>query len=176
MSATSKRLRCSLGRLGPGAVAGLFLACSCAAGGGQGTPSPSPAPTASGGPSVAEDLTFTGALSGRMAAGSAGDTYVCAASGGAFVAGPILGVVGGLQVEMNITKLSFQGPGSYTAGGVSFDVSADHYYPATGAAGTLVVAADLQSGTVDIGLAVNTDPNHVVAHVRGAWRCPPGGS
>jgi hypothetical protein len=111
-----------------------------------------------------------------MATGSAGDTYACASVGGAFVAGPILGNVGGIQVEMDITKLSFKGAGSYAPGGVSFDAGTDHYYAATGAAGTLVVAADLQSGTVDIGLAVNTDPNHAVAHVRGAWRCPPGGS
>jgi hypothetical protein len=89
------------------------------------------------------------------------------------VAGPILGEVGSLQVEMNITKVTFTGAGSYAPGGVSFDAGSDHYYPATGAAGTLVVAADLRSGTVDISLAANTDPNAVVGHVSGTWRCPP---
>jgi hypothetical protein len=111
-----------------------------------------------------------------MASGTAGDTFVCAATGGSFVAGPILGTVAGRQVELNIVKLSFTGAGSYTPGGVSFDAATDHFYPATGAAGTLVVASDLQSGTVDIALAANEDPNHVVGHVSGAWRCPPGGS
>lgn len=109
-----------------------------------------------------------------MSAGSPGDAYVCASSGGSFVAGPILGTVAGRQVELNVVKLSFTGAGSYTAGGVSFDVGSDHYYPASGAPGVLVVAPDLQSGTVDIDLAVNTDPNHAVAHVGGTWRCPPG--
>jgi hypothetical protein len=80
------------------------------------------------------------------------------------------------QVELNITKISFTGAGTYSPAGVSFDVDTSHYYPATGAPGTLVVDSDLQSGTLDINLAVNTDPNTVVAHVSGTWRCPPGGS
>jgi hypothetical protein len=122
---------------------------------------------------VAEDLSFTGPLSGRMTSASAGDMYLCASTGGAFAAGPILGDVGGRQVDMNIVTVPFHGAGSYSAGGVSFDTGNDHYYPATGTAGTLVVAADLRSGTLDIGLAANTDPNTVVGHVSGAWRCPP---
>jgi hypothetical protein len=126
--------------------------------------------------SASEDLSFSGALSGRMTSGTAGDTYICASAGGSFVAGPILGTVADKQVELNITKLSFTGAGSYAPGGVSFDVDASHYYPATGAPGTLVVAPDLKSGTVDINLAVNTDPDTVVAHVSGMWRCPSGGS
>jgi hypothetical protein len=120
-----------------------------------------------------EDLTFTGSFSGHMSSGSAGDAYVCSSTGGAFVAGPILGSVAGRQVKMTVTRLAFTGPGAYDAAGVTFDVDTDHYYPATGAAGTLVVAADLRSGTVDVNLAVNTDPNTVTAHVSGAWRCPP---
>jgi hypothetical protein len=132
------------------------------------TPSPSPAPTA------AEDLTFTGALSGRMTSASAGDAFSCAAAGGSFVAGPILGDVVGIQVEMNITIVGFTGPRSYAPGGVSFDTVTDHYYPATGATGTIMVAPGLQSGTVDIALAMNGDASHAVAHVTGSWRCPPG--
>jgi hypothetical protein len=158
------------------AIAGVAMLAVVACGG-SGTTSPSPSQSASAAAaSVPEDLTFSGRLSGHEASGTAGDTYVCAATGGSFVAGPILGTVGGQQVEMNIVKLSFTGAGTYAPGGVSFDVGSDHYYPATGATGTLVVAGDLQSGTVDIDLAVNTDPDHAVAHVRGAWRCPPGGS
>jgi hypothetical protein len=109
-----------------------------------------------------------------MSAGTAGNGYACASTGGAFTAGPILGTVGAVQVELNIVKVPFHGAGSYPPGGVSFDAGADHYYPATGAAGSLVVAADLRSGTVDINLAVNTDPNTVVGHAGGAWRCPAG--
>lgn len=159
-------------------VACLALIALSGCGGGATTPpnglsSTSPAASA---PGSAEDLTFTGRLSGHLASGSAGDAYVCAATGGSFVAGPILGTLGGQQIELNIVKLGFTGAGSYAPGGVSFDVGSDHYYPVTGAAGTLVVAPGLRSGTVDIDLAVNTDPSHVVAHVRGAWRCPPGGS
>ena len=40
----------------------------------------------------------------------------------------------------------------YPPGGVSFDVGSDHYYPMSGGAGTLAIASDLQSGTVDIDL------------------------
>jgi len=43
----------------------------------------------------------------------------------------------------------------------------------SGTDSSLVVASDLRSGTVDIDLAVNSDPKTVVGHVRGAWRCPP---
>ena len=157
-----------------GATLVLVAACGDSSTGSATTP-PAPSPTSSG-PSIAEDLTFTGALSGHLASGSAGDTYVCAATGGSFVAGPILGSLAGSQVELNIVKLSFKGAGIYSPVGVSFDVGSDHYYPVTGAPGSLVVASDLQSGTLDIALAVNTDPNQSVAHVSGAWRCPPGGS
>lgn len=74
---------------------------------------------------------------------------------------------------MNIVKISFHSAGTYPAGGVGFDVGSDHYFPATGTNSTLVVAADLRSGSLDIALAVNSDPNTVVGHVNGAWRCPP---
>ncbi len=117
-----------------------------------------------------------GALSGRLTAGVAGDAFLCAQSGGGFVAGPILGSVGGAQVELNMTVTSFKGEGAYSAAGVSFDAGSDHYYPPTGAPGTLVIGADLRSGSVDAPLAVNTDPDQAVAHVSGSWRCPPGGS
>jgi hypothetical protein len=144
-------------------LACLVLVAACGpASGAVATPSPpassSPSPVA-----VAQDLTFSGALSGHMAQGTAGDAYVCANTGGAFVAGPILGSVGTVQVEMNIAKLSFQGAGAYPADGVSFDAGSDHYYAATGAGGSLVVAADLRSGTMDIPLAANTNPTQVLA-------------
>lgn len=154
---------------------GWLSACGAPSSAGGDAKTPAASPSASS-PSVAEDLTFSGALAGRMTSASAGDTYVCASTGGSFVAGPILGTVAGQQVELNITKLAFTGPGTYSPGGVSFDVATSHYYPATGAPGSLVVASDLRSGTVDVSLAVNTDPNTAVAHVTGTWRCPPGGS
>jgi hypothetical protein len=31
----------------------------------------------------------------------------------------------------------------------------------------------LRSGSVDLDLAANSDPNTVVGHVKGTWRCPP---
>ena len=141
------------------------------------TPESSPfTANASGPPTapVAEELTFTGALRGQMTSGTAGDAFACAATGGAFVAGPILGTVAGTQIEMNIALLSFHGAGTYAPDGVSFDAAYDHYYPANGSSSWLAIASDLTSGTVDIALAANTDPNHVVAHVTGAWRCPKG--
>jgi hypothetical protein len=115
-----------------------------------------------------------GPLAGHMTSAGRGDTYVCTGSSTQFVAGPIVGDVGGKNVSMNITKITFQGPGSYPAGGVSFDEGSNHYFPATGAPhGALVVNSDLRSGTVDIDLAANSDPNTVVGHVAGSWRCPP---
>jgi hypothetical protein len=159
------------------AVALAFLLCLMATGCGADAPpehgpSPSPSPSAAG-PTVPENLTFTGALAGHMSSGAAGDLYVCVWTGGNYVAGPILGVAGGRQVQMSITKVSFNGAGTYPAGGVSFDSGADHYYPATGAGGTLMVGSDLRSGAVDISLAADTDPNTVVGRVSGTWRCPP---
>lgn len=108
-----------------------------------------------------------------MSAAHRGDTYVCAGTIGSFVAGPIVGEVAGRQVTLNITKLSFHGSGTYEAGGVGFDVGPDHYFPTIANPGTLVVASDLRSGTVDMDLAVNSDPNTKVGHVSGSWRCPP---
>ena len=108
-----------------------------------------------------------------MTSAHRGDTYVCTGGGSSYVAGPIVGDVGGKEVSLNITKISFHGAGSYPGGGVGFDVNGDHYYPALGNAGTLVVSRDLRSGTVDLALAVNTDPSTVVGHVTGTWRCPP---
>jgi hypothetical protein len=135
--------------------------------------SPAASPTSSSG-AIAEDLTFTGALAGHMSSGHRGDTYVCTGNTKQFVAGPIVGDVGGKQVSINITKVTFNGPGRYPGGGVGFDEGANHYFPATGASQTgLVVNADLRSGSFDLDLAANSDPNTVVGHVSGSWRCPP---
>jgi hypothetical protein len=156
-------------------VLGGIVALACGGGGNAAsgsTPSSAASPSAAGG-KVAEDLTFTGPLAGHMSSGVRGDTYICASTGASYVVGPIVGDVGGKQVSMNITKISFKGPGSYPAGGVGFDVGSDHYYPATGAAQSeLVVNADLRSGTVNIDLAANSAPSTVVGHVSGTWRCP----
>jgi hypothetical protein len=160
-----------ISRLAIGVSTLVLLACS-ACGGGTSTASGGSSPSSSNG-QVAEDLTFTGALSGHMSSAHRGDTYVCAGSTSSLAAGPIVGDVGGKAVTMNIVKITFHGAGTYPAGGVGFDVGADHYFPATGTNSTLVVASDLRSGTVDIALAVNSDPNTVVGHVTGAWRCPP---
>ena len=89
----------------PACAAALAL-CACGGAGATtaetsatATATASPAPA---GASVTEDLTFTGAVSGHLAAGTAGDAYACAATGGSCVAGPILGTLGGSQVELNI--------------------------------------------------------------------------
>lgn len=153
----------------------LLVMWAAACGGSGSAPGPlavaSPSP-ASG--TIAEDLTFTGQLAGHMSSGGRGDTYVCAGSSTQLVVGPIVGDVGGKQVTMNIVKITFHGPGSYPGGGLAFDEGSNHYFPATGASQTgLVVNADLRSGSVNIGLAANSDPNTVVGHVSGTWRCPP---
>ncbi len=124
--------------------------------------------------SIAEDLTFTGPLAGHMGSGTRGNTYVCTGGATQFVAGPIVGDVGGKQVSLNIVKISFHGPGSYPGGGVGFDQGSNHYFPATGTSPAgLVVNADLRSGAMNLDLAANSDPNTVVGHVSGTWRCPP---
>jgi hypothetical protein len=136
--------------------------------------SPASSPSAASSATIAEDLTFTGPLAGHMTSARRGDTYVCTGSSTQFVAGPIVGDVGGKNVAMSITKISFHGPGSYPGGGVGFDEGSNHYFPATGASQTgLVVNADLRSGSLDLDLAANSDPNTVVGHVKGTWRCPP---
>ena len=162
-------------RFAAGTTAAILLLTGLAGCGDAGTtPVPAGSPAESPTRSVAEDLTFTGALAGRMTSAGAGDAFACAPTAGAFVAGPILGIVAGSQIELNIAVLSFHGAGTYPPDGVSFDAAYDHYYPASGSSGTLVIAPDLRSGTVDIPLAVNSDSGHVVGHVSGAWRCPTG--
>lgn len=157
------------------AIVAAVLTAACGGGtssaGGASSPAAS-APASSATGEAAEDLTFTGALSGHMSTAHRGDTYVCAGSSGSFVAAPIVGEVSGKEVILSITKISFHGAGTYEAGGVGFDVGSDHYFPTTGNPGTLVVASDLRSGTVDMDLAVNSDPNTKVGHVSGSWRCP----
>src|SRR5581483_4331891 len=163
-------------------TAALILLVTIVGGCGEGSAVPPPASpsiapvTASAGESAAEDLTFSGALTGRVTAGAPGDAFVCATTAGSFVAGPILGTLEGAQIELNIVLLSFHGAGTYPPQGVSFDVALHHYYAAAGASGQLAIAPDLMSGTLDVALAADTDPNHAVAHVTGAWRCPKGGT
>ena len=140
---------------------------------------PSPSATAAG--EVSEDLTFSGALSGRMRTARRGEMYVCAGGNvapsnpnttGQLVVGPIVGDVDGRKVQMNITKISYRGPGSYDAGGVGFDVGGDHYFPANAPSGKLVVDPGGRSGTLAIDLAKNSAPSTVVGHVEGSWQCP----
>jgi hypothetical protein len=162
------------------ALAFLAVASACggnspsSAGSSPAGSGPAASPTAASSGTIAEDLTFTGPLAGHMTSAGRGDTYVCTGSNTQFVAGPIVGDVGSKKVSLNITKVSFHGPGSYPGGGVGFDEGSNHYYPATGASQTgLVVNPDLRSGSMDLDLAANSDPNTVVGHVTGTWRCPP---
>ena len=119
-----------------------------------------------------------------MTKGHRGNTYVCsggnfvpktASANGSLAVGPIVGDVDGKTIQMNITKISYHGPGSYDAGGVSFNVGSDHYFPANAPSGTLTVSQDGRGGTVKIELAKNSAPGTVVAHVEGAWHCPADG-
>jgi hypothetical protein len=149
-------------------------------------PSTDAAPPVAGGADggVSEDLVFTGALSGHMTAGRRGNTYVCAGgnfappsaatqtNNSALAIGPIVGDVGGTEVQMNVTRLNYAGPGSYDAAGVGFDAGADHYYQVRGQAGSFTVNSDGRGGTVEMDLAVNSDPTTAVGHVQGAWQCP----
>jgi hypothetical protein len=154
------------------AVAMLFVVAGCG-GGSPSTGGSASSPGASSG-TIAEDLTFTGALAGHMSSGHRGDAYLCAGSTTQLVAGPIVGDVGDKTISISIVKLSFNGPGSYPGSGVGFDEGSNHYFPAIGTSPTgFVVNADLRSGTMDLDLAVNSDPNTVVGHVTGSWRCPP---
>src|SRR5258708_34231983 len=79
-------------------VAFALAACGTAASPGPAAgsrPVSSPAPSSG---SIAEDLTFTGALAGHMGSGHRGDTHVCTGSPKQFVAGPSLGDLGGEPV------------------------------------------------------------------------------
>jgi hypothetical protein len=130
---------------------------------------------------VAEDLTFSGDLSGHMAKAHRGDMYVCA--GGEFVhqnpnttgqlaAGPFVGAVGGKEVQMSIVRIDYHGPGAYDASGVSFDVGADKYYKVTTVPGSLTVSPGGRGGKVTMDLAANAAPAVTVGHVQGTWQCP----
>jgi len=108
-----------------------------------------------------------------MSSAHRGDTYVCAGSQSSLAAGPIVGDVGGKEVTINIVKISFHGAGTYPAGGVGFDAGSDHYFPATGTDSSLVVAPDLRSGSLDIDLAVNSDPIDGRRPRQGGMALPP---
>ncbi len=144
---------------------------------------PSTASAASAGPAgeVAEDWTFSGALAGHVTKAHRGDSYICAGGDfvpknpntkGQFVAGPIVGDLGGKEIRMNVTKIDYHGPGSYDGGGVGFDIGSDHYYPASAPSGTFTINADGRGGTVSMDLALNSAPTTKVGHVEGTWACP----
>src|SRR5437879_6717903 len=114
----------------------LVLLASVACG--SSNPGPS---TTSGGSSpssgngqVAEDLTFTGALSGHMTSAHRGDTYVCTGGqvpinnsnvgAGALTIGPILGSMGGSEYTINLVMLNYHGPDTYPGTTGAFSIYA----------------------------------------------------
>lgn len=145
---------------------------------------PAAAPAAGG---TSEDLTFTGAVSGRMTSGRKGGVYFCGKLGPRFVADPIQGDVGGAPFDFSITIAEgYKGPGTYRSakeltpgsGYAAVTVGLAHagsgtkeWVNGTGA-NVVVVNADERSGTVTAELhATGSAPGTV--HVSGTWRCPP---
>jgi hypothetical protein len=133
---------------------------------------------------VPEDLNFSGALSGHLTKAHRGNAYICAGGNllpknpnttGQLAVGPIVGALGGKEVQLNITKIDYHGPGTYNAGGVSFEVGTDHYFPVSAPSGTVTVNPDGRSGTVTVDLALNGKTTSPVGHVQGAWQCPADG-
>src|SRR5258708_8497080 len=83
-------------------VAFALAACGTAASPGPAagsSPVSSPAPSSG---SIAEDLTFTGALAGHMRSGHRGDTDVCTRSPKQFVPAPILPALRGTPAFLHI--------------------------------------------------------------------------
>lgn len=145
---------------------------------------PAPATTASGTP---EDLTFSGAVSGRMTSGRKGGVYFCGKLGQRFVADPIEGDVGGTPMDFSVTiGDGYKGPGTYEStreltpgsGYAAITVGLTHagsntkeFVNGTGA-NTVVLDAGERSGTVSATL-VATGKGKGTVHVTGSWRCPP---
>src|SRR5207253_976476 len=80
------------------------------------------APAATSTPSTAaagtvEDLTFDGAVTGRMTAAHRGGAYSCGKLGSTWTAGPIEGDIAGRAYDMDIRVSGYKGPGTYEKGG-----------------------------------------------------------
>ncbi len=186
--------RCAIGLLTGAAV--LALAWSACASGKDRAPAhssdsatpPAAASTpASGAGATPEDLTFTGAVTGHMAAGRKGGVYVCGKLGPRFIADPIEGDIGGAPFDVSITIADgYKGPGSYqstreltpgsgyaalTIGLATPGSGTKEWVNGTGA-NTVVVNSDEHSGTVSADLHSTRNAPGTV-HVAGAWRCPP---
>jgi hypothetical protein len=145
------------------------------------SPTTAPAATVSPDGEAPEDLTFSGALSGHLTKAHRGNAYLCAGGNllpnnptttGQLAVGPIVGDLGGEDVQLSITKIDYHGPGTYNAGGVIFKVGGANYFPVSAPSGAVTVNPDGRSGTIKVDVAVNGATTGTVGHVQGSWQCP----
>ncbi|GDY28604.1 hypothetical protein [Gandjariella thermophila] len=138
--------------------------------------------TATADRTTAENLTFTGAVSGTMRKATAGSVYTCLITPGkALLVGPITGDVDGRNYDVQFKMVfGYHGAGSYLlapdphSGGAVNNIilqvsptGQDDLY-SVASAGTLTVDGE-RTGTMDVTLAGKLGQ----IHLSGSWTCPP---
>lgn len=114
-----------------------------------------------------EGLVFSGAVSGKMAEGERGNTYVCLPTS----TGPIVGKIGDKEYTFEFVSLNAKGAGTYRATVQIGELNNQDVYYASSEA-SITINSDLRSGTVSGALANLKDSSQIV-NISGSWACPP---
>lgn len=125
---------------------------------------PNSANTSKGTP---EDLTFSGAVNGKMTEGERGNTYVCLPTS----TGPIVGKIGNTDYTFEFVSLNAKGAGTYKATVQIGELNNQEvYYASSGA--SITINPDLRSGTVS-GILTDIKTGSQTVNISGSWNCPP---
>ncbi len=116
---------------------------------------------------VSENLTFTGAVNGKISTGKKGDTYLCST----MATGPIVGAIGGVNYTFEYRALNAKGPGTYKAF-VQIGPAANKNLYYGGDSVSLTINSDGRSGSVEGDLSNLTNSSEKV-HISGTYTCPP---
>jgi len=151
----------------------LLAAC----GGSDGTGGSGGSGSGSGSGALAQDLTFSGAISGHVTSA----TGVCVVAGSDFSAS-VFGRPGGqtLAFQVYIRHPAWHGAGTYparltldaaTTENTAQVTTATDVYTSLNSTGSLTVDAGLKSGSIDMGMTKGGALGAAQAHAKGRWRC-----
>ena len=155
-----------------------LLACGSAPGGGGGAGGAGGAGSGGSAASLAEDLTFTGDLDAHLTSG----TGTCVVTTTKDFNATVQSTVGGRSYAFLVVMDHpvWHGPGTYPArqdlaSNLSIDTAqvtaASTVYTSLNSSGTVTVASDQRSGTIDMGLTRYGAAGQAGVHVSGRWRC-----
>jgi hypothetical protein len=131
----------------------------------------------SGSGALAQDLTFSGAISGHVMSA----TGVCVVAGGDYSAN-VFGRPGGQTFNflIYIRHPAWHGAGTYaarlildatTTENTAQVTTATDVYTSLNSTGSLTVDAGLKSGSIDMGMTKGGALGAAQAHAKGRWRC-----